>query len=292
MSDVTNDSNHVIYGQQYSENIMDLAQQKSSKLWETAYQKTDVRGKQFFQDQIGEWSMKKKAGRNPKTPASDPNLSRRMTIMEDFHDNVLLDRSDELKILSDPKSSYTMAAGKAIGRQIDDVAIAALGGDARTGETGSTTTVLPSTQKIAHGSVGLTFDKVKQAQRILNDNDVEVEDRYFVTSPQGIEDLMGEEKATSSDYTTLQAIQNGTFAGQSWMGFQWIMSTRLIKTGNIRACYAYHKYGLCIGLPTGPLVRTGEREDLSYAWQVYYELNIGATRLEEDRVVEVSIDES
>lgn len=286
------DTQNVIYGQQYSENIMERAQQKASKLWNTVYQKTDVKGKQFFQDQIGEWSMKKKAGRNPKTPASDPNLTRRMAIMEDFHDNVLLDRSDEIKTISDPRSSYTMAAGNAIGRQIDDVIIEALGGDARTGETGGTTTVLPSSQKIAHGSAGLTFDKVKAAQRIMNDNNVEATDRYFVTSPQGIEDLLGDEKATSSDYTTMQAIQSGNFDGQSWMGFQWIMSTRLILVGSIRACYAYHKYGVCAGLPSGPIVRTGEREDLSYAWQVYYELNIGATRLEEELVVEVSIDES
>ena len=107
----------------------------------------------------------------------------------------------------------------------------------------------------------------------MNDNDVEMEDRYFVASPQGIEDLMGEEKATSSDYTTLQAIQNGTFAGQSWMGFKWIMSTRLDVDGSsIRDCFAYHKYGVCAGLPEGPFVRTDERSDLSYSWQVYYEL--------------------
>lgn len=287
------DTNNVIYAQQYSENIMDLAQQKESKLWDTVYQKTNVRGKHFFQDQIGEWTMKTKAGRNPKTPASDPNLARRMAIMLDYHDNVMLDRADNLKIISDPKSSYTKAAGKAIGRKIDDVIIDALGGDAKTGETGSVTTVLPSSQIIVHGSTGLTFDKVKKAQRILNDNDVDAEDRYFVTSPQGIEDLMGDEKATSSDYTTMQAIQSGNFAGQSWMGFKWIMSTRLdIDGSSIRDCFAYHKYGVCAGLPEGPFVRTDERADLSYSWQVYYELNIGATRLEEDLVVKVEIDET
>lgn len=287
------DTNNVIYSQQYSENIMQLAQQSASKLWEATYQKTNVTGKHFFQDQIGEWNMSAKAGRNPDTPSSDPNLARRMAIMLDYHDNVMLDRSDELKVISDPRSSYTIAAGKAIGRQMDDRIIAALGGDAKTGETGSTTTVLPAGQIIGAAATGLTFDKVKQSQRILNDNDVEAEDRFFVTSPQGIEDLMGEEKATSSDYSTLRAIQNGTFAGNSWMGFKWIMSTRLDVDGsNIRECFAFHKYGICASLPTLPFVRTDERPDKSYSWQVYYELNIGTTRLEEDRVVRVDIDES
>jgi hypothetical protein len=75
------------------------------------------------------------------------------------------------------------------------------------------------------------------------------------------------------------------------MGFQWIMSTRLPVTSTIRSCYAFHKYGICGALAEMPFVRTDERADLSYSWQVYYELNIGATRLEEDRVVLVKIDE-
>lgn len=283
------DTNNVIYAQQYSENIMALAQQKMSKLWPAVYQKTNVRGKNFFQDQIGEWTMKVKAGRNPVTPSSDPALARRMAIMQDFHDNVLLDRADELKVISDPRSSYTIAAGKAIGRKIDDQIITALGGDAKTGETGSTTTALPSSQIILNGGTGLTFAKVKQAQKILNANDVEPEDRYFVASPDGIEDLLGETQATSSDFATIRAIQHGRFDGQSWMGFMWIMSTRLAVASSIRQCFAFHKYGACAGLPQGPFVRTDERADLSYSWQVYYELNIGTTRLEEDRVVRVDI---
>lgn len=286
------DTNNVIYGQQYSENIMQLAQQSASVLWDCVYQKTNVKGKHFFQDQIGEWSMSPKTGRNPQTPSSDPALARRMAIMLDYHDNVLLDRADDLKIISDPKSSYTIAAGKSIGRQIDDRIISALGGDAKTGETGSTTTSLPAAQKIANGSSGLTFAKVRQASRILNDNNVEQEDRVFVTSPQGIEDLLGVTEATSADYNTLRAIMDGNFHGKTWMGFEWKMSTRLDVASNIRECFAFHKYGVCAGLPSAPYVRTDERSDLSYSWQVYYELNIGTTRLEEERVVQVDIDES
>lgn len=285
------DTNNVIYSQQYSENIMQLAQQSMAKLWPAVYQKTNVRGKNVFQDQIGEWTMSRKVGRNPTTPSSDPNLARRMVAMDAYQDNVLLDRSDELKVISDPRSSYTIAAGKALGRQIDDVIIEALGGDALTGETGATTTSFPSDQQIAHGGAGLTFAKVNEAQRILNDNDVEPEERYFVTSPQGIEDLMAEDKATSSDFNTIKAIQSGEFAGNSWMGFKWIMSTRLTLTSNIRTCFAFHKYGICAALSEMPFVRTDERTDLSYSWQVYYELNIGATRLEEDRVVQIEIEE-
>ena len=282
-----------IYAQAYARNIMQLAQQKYAKLYPAVYMKPNVRGKTFFQDQIGEWEMAVKASRNVQTPNNDPNLARRMGIMVDYHDNRLLDRGDELRTISDPRSAYTVSAGSSLGRKIDDVIITALGGNALSGETGSTSVPLPAGQIIVNGATGLTFEKVRQAKRILDDNDVETEDRYFVMSPAGLEDLLGEPEATSADYASVKALVRGEI--DSWMGFRWIMSTRLVTgvTGaDIRNCYAFHKYGLCTALASMPLVRTDERKDLSYSWQVYYELNIGAVRLEEDRVVRVDIDES
>ena len=104
------DTQNRIYAQAYSANIMQLAQQKYSKLLNTIYVKPNVRGKVFFQDQIGEWAMETKSGRNVQTPNNDPGLNRRMGTMVAYHDNRLLDRGDELKSISDPRSAYTIAA--------------------------------------------------------------------------------------------------------------------------------------------------------------------------------------
>ena len=282
-----------IYGQQFSDNIIQLAQQTTSKLYPYVMQKTNVNSKQFFQDQIGKWEMKTKAGRGSDTPSSDPNLKRRMTPMQTFNDAVLLDHSDDLKIISDPKSSYTVAAGGAIGRQIDDVLIDAMGNPAFSGETGIVSVPFPTSQEIVVAGTGLTFDKVKQAKRKLNDKDVEQEDCVFVCSPAGIEDLLGTVQATSSDYTTLNAIMNGGFDNQSWMGFKWIMSTRLkIDGASVRSNYAFHRNAIVCGTPEVAKVRTDERSDKSYAWQIYYEINLGATRLEEDRIVKIFTSEA
>jgi len=276
---------NTLYAQQYSENIMQLAQQKYSKLLGTVFQKPNVRGKTFFQDQIGEWTMKVKAGRNAATPQSDPNLARRMGTMVDYHDNVLLDRADELKIISDPKSSYTLAAGQAIGRQIDDTIISAATGTSKSGETGSTSVNLDSDQIIVNGSAGLSFSKVRNAKKILDDNDVEAEDRFFIVGSAQLDDLLAIEQATSSDYAAVKALVRGEI--DTWMGFKWIMTTRLTVGSSIRQCLAFQKNGLCLGMAALPYVRTDERRDLSYSWQVYYELNLGAVRLEEHRVVRV-----
>lgn len=283
------DTQSAIYGQAYSRNIMQLAQQKYSKLINCVYLKPDIKGKTFFQDQIGQWAMEAKAGRNVQTPNNDPTLSRRMGTMLDYHDNRLLDRGDELRTISDPRSAYTIAAAQALGRQIDDVIFKALEATSYSGETGTTTNTLGSGQYYdTTSSSALTFAAVRAMKRILDNEDVEMEDRFFAVTPGALEDLLGVSEATSADYNAVKALIRGEI--DTWMGFKWITSTRcqddaesLWGTGT-RSCVAWQRNGLCLAMAAAPLVRTDERSDLSYSWQVYYELNLGAVRLEEEKV--------
>ena len=281
------DTQNVIYAQAYSKNIMQLAQQKYSKLINTVYLKPNVRGKTFFQDQIGQWSMSVKGGRNVVTPNNDPSLARRMGTMVDYHDNRLLDRGDELRAISDPRSAYTIAAAQSLGRKIDDVIIAALLGTAYSGETGTTSNTLSTTQ-VSGTSSALSLARVSAVKKVMDDADIEMEDRFFIVSPGGLEDLLNVAEATSADYNSVKSLIRGDI--DTWMGFKWITSTRLDFTSSTRSCIAFHKYGLCLAMADAPLVRTDERSDLSYSWQVYYELNVGAVRLEEERVVKVPVD--
>ena len=286
------DTQSVVYAQAYAQNIMQLAQQKYSKLMPIVYMKPNVKAKTFFQDQIGKWSMSVKGGRNVATPNNDPNLGRRMGPMIDYHDNRLLDRGDELRSLSDPRSAYTIAAAQSLARQIDTIIGAAIVGTAYYGETGTSsitlgTDAISGISHIAATAATLTFATVRKAKKILDLEDVEMEDRFFVVNPEGLEDLLGEETATSSDYASVKALMRGEI--DTWMGFKWITSNVMPVTGTVTTCAAFQRYGVCAAMAAQPIVRTDERKDLSYSWQVYYELNIGATRLEESRVVKVDI---
>ena len=274
------DTQSQIYAQAYSQNIMQLAQQKYSKLLSTVYLKSNVTGKTFFQDQIGEWEMEVKGGRNAQTPNNDPNLARRMGIMIDYHDNRMLDRGDELKSISDPRSSYTIAAGQSLGRKIDDNIVDAIRGTAFTGETGSGTA--PTATTISATAASFTLTKILEVQKVFNDNDVEVEDRYFVVNTTVLSSLLDVTEIGSADYNSVKALVRGEI--DTFLGFKWITSTR-VNSADIG--YAYQKYGICVALASSPIVRTDERKDLSYSWQVYYELNMGAVRLEEARVVRI-----
>lgn len=290
------DTQSVVYAQAYSQNIMQLAQSKYSKLMPLVYMKPNVKAKTFFQDQIGKWSMQTKGGRNVQTPNNDPVLARRMGTLVDYHDNRMLDRGDELRMISDPRSAYTIAGAASLGRQIDTIIAQRVLATANTGETGSTSITLGTTSITAHvnptgGVTGtaatLTFARVRAAKRALDLEDVEMEDRFFVVSPQGMDQLLNTTQATSSDYAAVKALVRGEI--DTWMGFKWVVSTNLSSTGTITSCFAMQRYALCLALGSEPLVRTDERTDLSYSWQVYYELNIGAVRLEEARVVQMDV---
>jgi hypothetical protein len=122
---------------------------------------------------------------------------------------------------------------------------------------------------------------------VLDLEAVEMEDRFAVVSPSGLDQILNTTQATSSDYNAIKALVRGEL--DTWMGFNWIMSTNLSTSGTITSCFFMQRYALCLAMGAEPLVRTDERNDLSYSWQVYYELNIGAVRLEEARVVQVDV---
>ena len=112
-------------------------------------------------------------------------------------------------MLIDPTSSYARAAAAAMGRAMDDTIITALGGTAKTGKAGATSTALPAASKIAHGSAGLTVAKLVTAKKKLDEGSVDPSiPRYIVVSPEQIEDLLNTTGVTSADFNTVCLLPN------------------------------------------------------------------------------------
>jgi hypothetical protein len=184
-----------------------------------------------------------------------------------------------------------MAAAAAMGRAIDDEIIAAALGTAYTGETGSTATSLPAAQQIANGSADLTVAKLRQAKKILDLSDVDPSiPRYLACGPDQIEALLADTNVTSSDFNTVKALVQGEV--NQFMGFNFIVTNRLAKSGDIRSCFAWAEDGLALAVGRDVMARIDERNDKGYATQVYYCMSIGSTRMEEEKVVQIDCDEA
>jgi hypothetical protein len=165
---------------QFSSNIQMLSQQMGSLL-RTAVDNESVTGEKAFFDQVGSAAAVLRTTRHADTPLIDTPHSRRMVTMADYEYADLIDDQDKVRLLADPTSTYSRAAAAAMGRAMDDVIISAALGTAKTGKDGSTSTTLPSAQKIVHGSAGLTIAKLVSAKQILDEGNVDPSiPRYIV----------------------------------------------------------------------------------------------------------------
>ena len=280
--------------QQYSSNVQMLSQQMGSLL-RGVVDVESVVGKNAFFDQVGKTTAVLRTSRHSDTPQIDTPHSRRRVSLADYEWADLIDNADKVRLLIDPTSSYAKAAAAAMGRAMDDVIIAALGGTSYTGETGSTSVALPSGQKpySASQTDGLTVAKLLKAKELLDLADVDPSlPRFIVVGPKQISDLLNTTEVKSSDFNTVKALAQGQL--DSFLGFKFIVSNRLkfdATNADDRLAYAFTSDAIKLAVGQDVIARIDERADKSYSTQVYYAMSIGATRMEEEKVVEIACDE-
>jgi hypothetical protein len=275
--------------EQYSANIQMLSQQMGSLLRD-AVRIESIVGKDAYFDQIGKVTAQLKVSRHSDTPQIDTPHSRRRCSLADYEFADLIDQQDKVRLLIDPTSSYAKAAAYAMGRAMDDVIIAAALGTANTGVSGGTAVALPAANITAVGTGGantMNIAKLALAKQKLDAGDVDPSiKRHIVVSPTEIQDLLNNTTVTSSDFNTVKALVQGEI--DSFMGFKFHVSNRLTANGaGNTQCIAFAEDGLLLGIGKDVTARIDERSDKSYATQVYYCQTIGATRMEEAKVISV-----
>lgn len=288
---------------QYSANIQALVQQKGSKLRDLVGYES-VRGKNMFIDQIGQVAAVKKTTRHADTPRYDTPHKRRRLTLDTYHWADLIDNDDKVRMLIDPTSDYANAAAWAMGRAIDEAIVTAAFGTAYTGETGATAVTFPAAQVVdSTCTYKFTFDKLREVKRMFDACDAPAEGRVIVLSAQQLDDLLSETKVTSSDYASAKALVQGEL--DTFMGFKFVQLNAKDANGNLilpdvtsnntvigRSCLAFQTDGIKLGIGQDIVGKITERDDKCFATQVYYEMAIGAVRMQEDLVVKINCKES
>lgn len=300
--------------QQYRANIQFLAQQQGSRLRMGVRNETQT-GKSEFFDQIGATAAVKKTSRHAPTPRVDTPHSRRRVTMNDYEWADLIDKQDKIRTLIDPTSEYAMAAAWSLGRSMDDEIIAAATGVAYTDETGSTQTNLGNGNKVVAVSSAaisnMNVNTLIAAKQVLDGFDVDPsEERYFAINSSALASLLQQTQVTSHDYNSVKALVEGKL--DTFLGFKFIRLERLLATvnaftystttglynsggtslslaANVKSCFAWAKSGLLLSTGMEIEGKIDVRPDMSYATQVYAAGSFGATRMEENRVVEVIV---
>lgn len=277
--------------QQYKGTLYNLVQQKGSRLREAVTVEA-VNGEFGYFDQIGATAAIERTSRHSDSPLVNTPHSRRQVTMRDFEWGDLIDNPDKVRLLVDPSSSYLQSAMWALGRKVDDIVVEAALGTAKTGKTGGTTVALPSAQKLAVASSGLTLAKLLSAKEILDSKEADPDDpRVMAVTAKQVSNLLNTTEVKSSDYNTVKALAQGEL--DSFLGFRFIRTERLTNDGSgNRQVIAWTKSGLLLALGSDVKGRVIERPDKSFSVYAYASLSCGATRMEEEKVVEIACQES
>ena len=302
--------------QQFNSNVIHLSQQKNSRVAPYVNKKSQSSEVEFF-DRIGLVEAQEKIGRHADvTYADTPHSKRSVTLREYFHADIV-DQEDKIKTLIDPEGEYSKAFAAAFARKMDDVVIDAMLGNAYSGKQGAVSSVaLPNSQKLASvdGStttgVNLTLSTLIKLQEIFGLNEVEEGECYLALGSREKSHLLAITQVTSSDYAAIKALVNGDV--DTFMGFKFIFVNRLpVTTATVaynvvsgvvgsgtgtqpvgsRRCIAWKRDGVLMTTGISPMTKITELPSKHYANQVYMKMQIGAARMEEEKVVEILVKE-
>lgn len=292
--------------QQFTGTARQLAQQTQARLRGKVLE-DQVTGESAYMEQLAPTTARKRTTRHGDSPVANIQHLRRRLALYDYEQGELVDKLDKVRLLIDPTSEYTQALSAAMRRSQDDEIIGCAFATAYSGHAGATALTWPNgnsessptspagtqvgvndwTYGNGSGNSGLTISKLISAKVALDaaEGD-EGEERYIAVKAQQIGNLLATTEATSQDYNTVKALVNGTI--DTFMGFNFIRTERLQADSNsYTRVIAWRKSALGLGIGKDIEGQLSQRADKSYAWYPYLCQSIGATRLEESKLVEI-----
>lgn len=287
------------YVQQYATNITLLLQQTNSRLSGLVDQGNHVGEQASPVDQIGAIEMQAPAGRFAEIGRVDASVDRRWVFPVDYDLPQLIDSFDELRLLNDPKSKFVQNAVAACNRRFDKEIIPAFFADAKTGKSGSTTTSFLSANQVAvtmgaAAATGLNVKKLREAKKILMSYniDLEAEQIYCAVTAKQHDDLLAEAQVVSTDFNDKPVLVEGRLT--RFLGINFVHTELLNVDGSsYRRIPVWVKSGMHLGKWGSLYTDISQRKDLSgHPFQAYMKMTIGATRLDEKKVVEIKCSES
>lgn len=286
------------FSESFTTDVQLLLQQKDSRFRNAVMSRSFTGKDAKALEQIGSTVAVRKTTRHADTPLVPTSHDARWVYPADYEWADLIDPQDELRAIASFQSAYAENGAAAMRRAIDDEIIAAFfSTTTKTGEDAGTTTSWSAfvsanaDYQIAHGSVGLTVAKLRVAKKALlkGNFDIDGEGLYIGIGAEQHDDMLGETLAVNLDYTTKPVLMDGRIT--SFMGIQFIDSQRLPISSTTRSCPVWAKSGMLLGVWGDVMGRIDTRVDKSHATQVYCKCTIGATRLDERKLVEVQCTE-
>lgn len=301
--------------QSFGDNVHFLAQQWKARLRDRVLEDNKI-GESVYFDQLAPTEARDVMVRHADSPIMNSQSLRRRISNTDSDWGDLVDKEDKVRMLIDPTSAYAQNAAAAMNRKVDSRIIVSMFGTAYTGHTGSTSITWPNgnsessptapagtqvgvsdwTYGNGSANAGLTISKLVSAMVALDAAEGEDEPttggegRYCVIAAKQKGNLLATTEATLKEFGVakddLAPLRDGKIA--MIMGFELIHSERLqLNSSSQTRVPAWRRSGLGLNVAQDIYGKISERPDKRFSWYVYTAMSMGASRLEEAKVVEL-----
>ena len=285
---------------QFSTGITMLSQQMSSSLRGSVSIMAMTAKKMSF-DQVGAIRLQEKMSRHADIDQTEVPHKRRWVSARPYWARDFIDESDTLELLNNPTNAYTQAFAAAAARRFDRVTINGLLGENLTGEDGDEKVALPAAQIIADGGTGFTFAKLKKGVRMLrskNALNLPGDTIHIALTAKQEEEYIDQNEVKSRDFTMMKVIDDGGVTRHYRVNFHYIEDEDespegviIPKTGNVRSLPMWVRSGAVVGMRKDAYGRVAWL-DQGEKWQVSGGINMGASRREEVKVVQIDVQEA
>lgn len=241
--------------------------------------------------QFGSVAMVQKTTRAEDNVISELEHKQRWIFPTDYKLHLYVDKEDEMRQLGSPLSPYVEAGRAAVARRIDDTIIDAMFGTAKTGVRGGTSTTFTAGNVVAVNfatTTSLTVEKLREARRLLlaNHNDLSAETPHIAVTAKQLDNLLGITAITSADYNSVKALVNGEI--NTFMGFKFIHTESLgVDSNSYRRIPVWLPSAMQLGFWNNMQAMIDVLPAKSHVTQVSMYLTLGATRTQENKIVEI-----
>ena len=234
-----------------------------------------------------------KGSASVRTPSTDVvpingEFSQISVSLTDFVAAEYSDVFNQAKVNFDERQELAQLVGNAIGRREDQIIIDALDA-ASAGSTVAKTVVTTGSATASNLNVG----KIIAAKKALDAKNVPATDRHFVIHANNLAGLLGDERAISSDFQTLQALVGGQI--NQMMGFTFhIVGDRdeggLPLATADRTCFAFHRSAIGVAVGIAPKTEINYIPEKT-SFLITAMLSMGAGAIDVDGIVDVICEE-
>ena len=234
-----------------------------------------------------------KGSASVRTPSTDVvpingEFSQVSISLTDFVAAEYSDVFNQAKVNFDERQELAQLVGNAIGRREDQIIIDALNA-ASAGSTVAKTVVTTGSATASNLNVG----KIIAAKKALDAKNVPATDRHFVIHANNLAGLLGDERAISSDFQTLQALVGGQI--NQMMGFTFhIVGDRdeggLPLATADRTCFAFHRSAIGVAVGIAPKTEINYIPEKT-SFLITAMLSMGAGAIDVDGIVDVICEE-